>query len=154
METPSKFQWRAVHRLIIPGYAQPKERARINTVVNFQTRTKKTLRKTPERTQAYEDYIRLLARTSYRGPVLEGPIRMDMVIRIRPPAKTSQVKMAACRAYQVLHPKRPDRSNIEKAVEDAVNGIIIKDDGQICAGEVMKYYHPDEGVTAVFSVPA
>lgn len=46
---------------------------------------------------------------------------------------------------RILHTKKPDRDNCEKAVLDALKGIFFVDDCQVCAGEVRKFYHEKTG---------
>jgi len=38
------------------------------------------------------------------------------------------------------HTKRPDRTNLIKAAEDALNMVVWADDGQVCAGSATKRY--------------
>ena len=41
---------------------------------------------------------------------------------------------------EILPCKKPDVSNIAKAVEDALNGLVYEDDAQICSLTVSKCY--------------
>ncbi len=37
------------------------------------------------------------------------------------------------------HTGRPDRDNLDKAVLDAMKGLIFRDDAQVCAGTIEKW---------------
>lgn len=40
---------------------------------------------------------------------------------------------------RMLHTVKPDRDNLAKAVQDALNGIVYRDDAQICDGVIRKF---------------
>jgi len=51
------------------------------------------------------------------------------------------------------HYTKPDRNNLEKAVEDALTGILWRDDCQVCQGPVSKRYaRPGEACGAHVTV--
>jgi Holliday junction resolvase RusA-like endonuclease len=47
------------------------------------------------------------------------------------------------------HIQKPDKSNLEKLVEDAFNGLFWKDDSCICLGKSMKIWTEFEAFTSV-----
>jgi len=98
---------------------------------------------TPAKTRRYEDEIRQLARLNYRGPVLERPLALSVWFYLQQPKK--------CRwGYPAV---RPDLDNYIKAIKDALNGIVWKDDGlivQLNAGKL--YAEPNTEVGIEVSV--
>lgn len=97
---------------------------------------------TPERTLTYE------ARLAHRAqdvigkrPVLEGPLRLDLVA-FMPIADSKPAKWKAAAAAGAERPtKKPDWDNFGKIL-DALNLVVWADDAQIVDGRVLKFYHP------------
>ena len=71
-------------------------------------------------------------------PLLEGPLKLDIVCYIqRPKSKTRKNP----RANRMLVPDtKPDWDNLGKMVSDALSGIVYADDRQIIDGRVRKEY--------------
>jgi len=70
---------------------------------------------------------------------LEGPVRVDMIFRFPRPKRLCRKKDPP---GEVPHTAKPDIDNLEKSVFDALQQIgVFRDDGQVCAGEVLKFYH-------------
>lgn len=67
----------------------------------------------------------------------DGPVRMDCVFILPRPKSMMRKKDPECR---IAHTKKPDRDNLDKAVMDALTGIAWRDDCQVHAGEVQKWY--------------
>ena len=85
---------------------------------------------TPPTTRAYADVIKSAALLQWGDePALEGPVTISVVAQFAIP------KTAKGRKH---HVQKPDASNILKAVEDALNGIVFKDDSQIVSARVRK----------------
>jgi Holliday junction resolvase RusA-like endonuclease len=62
----------------------------------------------------------------------EGPVIMDLFFYLpRPKSLPKRV---------VHHLKKPDKGNLEKGVEDALKGLIWRDDSQVIDGRVRKQY--------------
>lgn len=61
---------------------------------------------------------------------MSGPLFMRVLFRLGFPKSTSKKKMRALQGNP--HTKKPDLSNLIKFIEDVLNGIIYKDDKQIC----------------------
>jgi Holliday junction resolvase RusA-like endonuclease len=69
---------------------------------------------------------------------VEGPLVMALTFFL-PRPKTLPRR-------EHFHVKRPDCSNLLKAVEDALNGIVYRDDSQIVKLDIVKEYSPAPGV--------
>ena len=98
---------------------------------------------TPEKTRAYEKAIADSARVQlgmrfepWTGPVaLAASFYMPIPKRMKcPDPDNVRARMA------MFHAKKPDMSNILKALEDALNGILWVDDSQIAHANIGKRY--------------
>jgi Holliday junction resolvase RusA-like endonuclease len=88
---------------------------------------------TPEKTVRYESDVAVFAAQAMAGrPLLQGPLWMHLT---------------AFYARPKSHPKhnppqwvtkKPDASNVLKAVEDALNGVAYRDDSQLADARVLK----------------
>ena len=102
----------------IPGVAVPKARAR----------TGKGHAYTPARTKAYESKVKMLALKARQEARLK-PFQGDVRVRV-----------------EIWGLKRGDITNVTKAIEDAMNGVIYEDDRQIQYIETERFdcERPDE----------
>lgn len=113
--------------------AQPRQRHRIvanvkNTFVQNYTPTKHPV-------TAFKATVRLAAAAAYTGEPIYGPVRMDVTF-VLPFTGTRRKTKPNPRRW---HTKKPDRDNLEKALLDALKGLVIADDKQVCCGEVRKF---------------
>ena len=69
-----------------------------------------------------------------------GPVRLDVTFCMPVPRSWPQRRHEAALAGRELPAVRPDRGNLLKLVEDALEGPFYADDGQIVAGDVAKVY--------------
>lgn len=109
----------------IPGTPVAKARPRV-------TRTGHAY--TPKKTSDYEKLVKVYAiktMTEHGLKPTEEAIRLDVQAFFQIPKSWSLSKKKNA-AYGVLKPiGRPDADNCIKAVQDAMNGIVYKDDSQI-----------------------
>lgn len=129
-------------RFTVPGQPVGKGRPRIGKVGQHARMF------TPAKTANYEDSVRYAAHQAMGGGLpLLGParVRLDIVLQI--PASWSARKQQ--RAVDgAEHPTtKPDIDNIEKAIFDACNGIVWRDDVQVVHVEKWKRYGRAPGVT-------
>ena len=119
------------YTVTIPGEPVSKGRPRM---------TKRGHTYTPKRTVDYERMVQTLFHSEYGSPKPEGPIllRLDLYFGI----PKSRSKATRKRMQQGLERpcKRPDIDNCMKAVCDALNGIAYKDDSQIVAAVIQKFW--------------
>lgn len=80
--------------------------------------------------------VRMAANQAFTGAPLSGPLRVDCVF-VFPRTKGQQWKKRPM--PRLPHTKKPDRDNIDKAVLDALTGILWVDDCQVCAGSLEKW---------------
>lgn len=113
--------------LIVPGTPVPKARAR--TVAQGG----RVHAYTPEATKAWETKVQLWARRAalyIPDAPLAGPLAVTMVFYLPRPQRCKRE-----------HPSvRPDVDNYAKAVLDALNGVVWRDDGQIVQLAASKVY--------------
>jgi Holliday junction resolvase RusA-like endonuclease len=115
----------------IPGKPQGKGRPR------FSSRSKKTY--TPEATRRYEELVKICYLDKYRGSeAFEGPVSMELCVIMPIPKSASKKAMEAMEGQYCI--KKPDTSNVQKAVEDALNGLAYRDDNQLCRVFAEKIY--------------
>jgi Holliday junction resolvase RusA-like endonuclease len=124
----------------IPGDAVAKGRPRM-------TRTGRAF--TPKRTVNAEAFVRMAAADAMAGqPPIDGPVRVVMRAVTVPAASWSKKRQAVALAGGERPTKRPDLDNQLKLITDAINGIVYRDDCQICEVRASKQYGP-QAVTVV-----
>lgn len=101
----------------IPGRPRGKERPRMGKGGKFYT---------PKRTREYEELVAWCARAAYREDPTTLPVRLNLIIR--------------------SSKSRADTSNILKAVEDGMNGVVYVDDRQIKEIHISRVAGDGEGV--------
>lgn len=69
---------------------------------------------------------------------VEGPLVLRLDFFLRRPVSLPK--------RETFHVKKPDSSNLLKAVEDAMRGIVYRDDSQLVDVRVLKHYDPAPGV--------
>ena len=94
---------------------------------------------TPAKTKNYEKIIK--AELMARHPdQLEGACHLDMTF-VRPiPKSWSKKKKQQAIDHEIRPVTRPDLDNYEKAVMDAANDVLYKDDSQIVSKHTRKVY--------------
>lgn len=95
---------------------------------------------TPQRTRDYEDFVRQCFQIEHGNPQLEGALILELDLYFSIPKSTRKKDVPAMRTGQIRPIKRPDLDNIFKAISDALNGVAYKDDSQIVAAVVQKFY--------------
>ena len=76
------------------------------------------------------------AHGAYRGPLLTGPLRRDVIFFLTRPKKPK---------HPVHHIVKPDFQKLSRPLDDSLTGVIWQDDSQIVAGWTAKYYGDPPG---------
>lgn len=102
---------------------------------------------TDQKTRDYESLISQAARTAMgETPPMEGPISVSMYFRLPIPKSTPKKRVASLLGGLVRPTKKPDLDNMNKAILDAMNGIVYKDDSQVVTIHSKKVYSTHAGV--------
>lgn len=103
---------------------------------------------TPAKTVSYEGLVAYHAHVEMNGrPLLEGACAVTLDIVCPVPASWSQKKQAAALAGRIHQTTRPDIDNVEKAIFDACNNVVWKDDVQVVRVTKAKRYGSTPGVS-------
>jgi len=129
---------------VVPGKPMAKGRPRF-----ARGKGGKMFTYTPKTTVSYENLVKTIAMKHFKKP-LEGPVKLSITFLIpRPKYLIWKTKPMP----RVLHDKHLDLSNMLKSIEDALNGIAYRDDGQIARIYMEKEYHAgDEGPQAIIEI--
>ena len=107
---------------------------------------------TPKKTGDYEDTVRTSARAAMGSEKpLETPVSVYLYIRLPIPASYSKKRTQDCIDGIERPAKKPDIDNVAKAVMDAMNGIVYRDDCQIVDLHIAKVYAVTPAVEVVVS---
>lgn len=87
--------------------------------------------------QSYKDSIRKAAREVHHGPPLTGPLKVD-VVAVFPRLKSMRKKTRPM--LREWKSTKPDNDNMEKAVWDALTGLLWHDDSQIADNRFRKFF--------------
>lgn len=131
----------------VPGIAQPQGSARAYT---YHRRPEKgggigaRVDSDNVKLKAWrKDVARAAVAAGPRGGLLLGPVRV--VAEFYLPAPKTRRRDA--------HITRPDGDKLLRAVNDAITGVLIRDDAQVTQGKFIKcYVRPGEGPRAVIAV--
>lgn len=96
---------------------------------------------TPKRTAQYEEAIAIVAKGAMRGnKPFASAVSMRITLHMPVPISWSKKDRALALDGRMPHTSKPDCSNVQKSVEDALNGIVYVDDSQIVDVRVVKQY--------------
>jgi Holliday junction resolvase RusA-like endonuclease len=98
---------------------------------------------TPEKTRTYEGMIRTAAMNELGNQLpFDEPIEFILRAIFPVPASWSERKRQQAITGDIKPGKKPDLDNIVKAWNDALNGVVYRDDSLICRMAVEKCYGP------------
>jgi Holliday junction resolvase RusA-like endonuclease len=88
----------------------------------------------PAKSRDYKTYLRILAFDEMKDRHLfDGPLSLSIRIFRNTPKGFSKKKRELAEHGEIRPVTKPDVSNYIKGIEDALNGIVWKDDGQVVA---------------------
>lgn len=102
---------------------------------------------TPANTQKWEADARSEARAAMGNNVpFGGPCEMWVTAVFPVPRSWPNWKQEAALAQHMVHTSTPDADNIAKIAQDALNGVVFVDDGQVAYCRTTKRYGERPGV--------
>lgn len=126
----------------VPGVPVAKGRPR--TVV----RGKFASHYTPKPTVQYENLVKAQAAQAMQGrPPMEGPCALTIIACFPWPKSTTKKRRAAVDG--AWKDTKPDVDNVLKAVKDAMNGVVYRDDSQIATVTASKVLHDVPGLRVI-----
>lgn len=132
-----------IHHTTIEVIGTPKAQPRTSPT----TRNGKPDVYTPDRANGWKNLIAMEANKHLPVKPLEGPIKIDCLFLMPRPRRLMRLQAPG---GHIPHTSKPDRDNLDKAVLDCLTQIgFIKDDRQVCEGEILKYYHEKGGQPGV-----
>lgn len=94
----------------------------------------------PKESRDYKSYVRMVASLNKPNEPLTDALWLQVNIYRKMPKSFSKIKQQQAERRILRPTTKPDSSNYLKLLEDACNGIIWKDDSQLCDVIVKKYY--------------
>ena len=141
----------------IPGVPVPQARSR-HRVVKLKSGATFVGQYDPAESRIWKATVAEFAAAAQNGGrPFEGPIVLEAVFVYLPPSSWSKRNLALLESgYQIPKSTRPDLKNLIAGIEDGINGIVYRDDGQIWSyGNSRKIYgHRTEvRVTVIETAP-
>ena len=127
----------------VPGNPVAKGRPRFTTVNG------KPKAYTPKKTRIFEELVAFFAHNIMQERGLQPltcPVALDLVFNLPIPSGWSNKRTQEAISGQIAHTKNPDLSNLEKSIEDGLNGVAWTDDKLIVSCTKRKRYAPVWGV--------
>ena len=127
-------------RFTLPGVPRALERNR-HRIVKTKTGGQFVANYLPAQSRAEQGAVRLFAQTAMAGRApCEGPVELRMTAYMPVPASWSKKKRAEALAGIHRPTAKPDASNVLKNLEDGMKQIVYRDDSQIVALHVWKFF--------------
>lgn len=124
-----------IYRYVIPGPAVPQGRPRITTANGYPRVYD------PQKSSEYKKYVRACVVQQGRPEkLLTGALRVDTVEYRRIAASLRKAQRVEAARGTIRPITKPDMDNVEKAVWDALTGLVWKDDAQVVDGRRAKFY--------------
>lgn len=133
----------------IPGNPQAQGRPRATT--RGRGKNKKIMMYDPEDSRNYKQYVALIAQQYAPKTLYTEQLKVGLKIFREIPKSTTKKDRALYLAGLKRPITKPDTDNYTKAVLDALNGIIWKDDSQIVDLHAGKYYSDNPRVEITVS---
>ena len=123
--------------IVVDGVPVAKGRPRFSTVNGFVRPY------TPAKTKNYENWVRMCgvqAMSMAGRSTTDEPLDLTLVAHVPIPSSWSKKRQRMAALGEIHATKRPDLDNFLKAVKDALNGIVWRDDSQIVNLTARKLY--------------
>lgn len=70
-------------------------------------------------------------RSQWKNEPIQHPVSVEFIFALPVPSSTSQKLRSKMLSGEIRHMKKPDATNLQKFMEDAIKGIVIADDNQV-----------------------
>lgn len=108
---------------------------------------------TPKKTRDYEETLRQHIRMVWKGPRIERqPVLLFLDLILPIPKSWPEWKKIEALEGNRYPTSKPDLDNLEKAVMDAMDGVVFKDDAQVVGKYSNKYYGDEPSVNVYVNV--
>ncbi|WP_100408293.1 RusA family crossover junction endodeoxyribonuclease [Bacillus solitudinis] len=94
----------------------------------------------PEKSRNFKQYVKLVASQHKPEKPIEGQIQLMVEIYRSIPKSMPKYKRELIKDMKVRPVTKPDVDNYIKAIKDALNGVIWRDDSQVVTLVVSKWY--------------
>ena len=131
------IKYRKCHRSLkftVKGDPVPQGRPRATRIGN------KITMYDPKKSRDYKKLVSTSVDSQYKGEPLQNALEMTIDIYRFIPKSTTKKNRGLIENNLYRPIVKPDVTNIAKGVEDALNGILYKDDSQIVDLRIRKYY--------------
>ncbi len=134
-------------RFTVPGRAQPggSKRAFIRGNRAVVTDANKDV-------GAWKERVAIAARQAYYGAPLEGALYLEVRFEIMRPASHYTSRGALTRSARPYPSVKPDTTKLVRAVEDALTGVVWRDDAQVVFQLAGKTYGVRDEVTIIVAL--
>ena len=124
---------------IVPGQPQGKGRPRVTRNGTY----------TPQKTKDYQNTIKDIAELHCKEYFMLEPLKATLICYYQIPKSMPKYKRVLVKEGKLYPIVKPDIDNVAKAILDALNGVVYKDDNQIVELYIKKLYsdHPCIEVT-------
>lgn len=126
----------------VEGKAVPQPRPRVVRMRNGQSRAYNS-----EKSVVYKRIVKAAALSEMnkqRLTMTDRPLAMRLTFVFTPPKSYTKKKLEAVKSGELRYTKKPDLDNLAKAILDACNNTVYKDDSQIITLSINKEYgHTD-----------
>lgn len=120
--------------IIIPGEPQAQQRPRARQAGG------RVIMYDPPKSKNYKKFVATMAKQQWPHDPIESAIALQIDIYRPIPKSISNIRRERKENKEILPIVRPDASNYAKGIEDALNGIVYKDDSQIVDARIRKFY--------------
>jgi Holliday junction resolvase RusA-like endonuclease len=96
---------------------------------------------TPADTASFENLVKMEGKLAWGGrPLIEEAVRLQITAIVSVPASWSPKKRARAIAGEIRPTTKPDFDNVTKAVTDALEKVIYRNDARIAEAQIRKWY--------------
>lgn len=127
-------------KFTLPGVPRALQRNR-HRIVTTKDKRQFVANYLPAQSRAEQGAVKLFAQQAMHGtPPIDGPVEMRMTAFMPVPASWSQKKRLAALTGEIRPTSKPDLSNVTKQIEDGMRQVCYRDDSQIVALHVWKFF--------------